>query len=157
VKHGKKIQRKIRAYEPLDIDAMRTLAVSVFHKDKLTREELRQWLDAEFSAISDAALRGEAVMRDEERNNSLLRKMRMHIAEWEAVGPLRKEISTFSLACNLHRCTGSYGFSVPPVIVCTVFPDCLVFSESRYLSELSRVTTKAGRRYSTGYFLIMNP
>lgn len=53
-----KIQRKIRAYEPLDIDAMRTLAVSVFHKDKLTREELRQWLDAEFSAISDAALRG---------------------------------------------------------------------------------------------------
>ncbi|MFW7199333.1 MgtC/SapB family protein [Enterobacter sp. BNK-16] len=53
-----KIQRKIRAYEPLDIDAMRTLAVSVFHKDELTREELRQWLDAEFSAISDAALRG---------------------------------------------------------------------------------------------------
>ena len=53
-----KIQRKIRAYEPLDIDAMRTLAVSVFHKDKLTREELRQWLDAELSAISDAALRG---------------------------------------------------------------------------------------------------
>jgi hypothetical protein len=82
-----KIQRKIRAYEPLDIDAMRTLAVSVFHKDKLTREELRQWLDAELSAISDAALRGEAVMRDEERNNSLLRKMRMHIAEWEAVRP----------------------------------------------------------------------
>ena len=55
---GEKIQRKIRAYEPLDIDAMRTLAVSVFHKDKLTREELRQWLDAELSAISDAALRG---------------------------------------------------------------------------------------------------
>jgi hypothetical protein len=27
---GRKIQRKIRAYEPLDIDAMRTLAVSVF-------------------------------------------------------------------------------------------------------------------------------
>nr|WP_172689239.1 hypothetical protein [Enterobacter cloacae]AQX35394.1 hypothetical protein PIMI5_00081 [Enterobacter cloacae] len=53
-----KIQKKIRAYEPLDIDAMRTLAVSVFHKDELTREELRQWLDAEFSAISDAALRG---------------------------------------------------------------------------------------------------
>ncbi|HCR2161045.1 TPA: hypothetical protein OND39_004050 [Enterobacter asburiae] len=53
-----KIQKKIRAHEPLDIDAMRTLAVSVFHKDELTREELRQWLDAEFSAISDAALRG---------------------------------------------------------------------------------------------------
>lgn len=53
-----KIQKKIRAYEPLDIDAMRTLAVSVFHKDELTREELRQWLDAEFSAISDAVLRG---------------------------------------------------------------------------------------------------
>lgn len=52
-----KIQRKIRAYEPLDIDAMRTLAVSVFHKDELTREELRQWLDAEFSAISDVVLR----------------------------------------------------------------------------------------------------
>ena len=52
-----KIQKKIQAYEPLDIDAMRTLAVSVFHKDKLTREELRQWLDAEFNAISDAALR----------------------------------------------------------------------------------------------------
>ena len=52
-----KIQSKIRAYEPLDIDAMRTLAVSVFHKDKLTREELRHWLDAEFSAISDAVLR----------------------------------------------------------------------------------------------------
>lgn len=52
-----KIQRKIRAYEPLDIDAMRTLAVSVFHKEELTREELRQWLDAEFSAISDAAFR----------------------------------------------------------------------------------------------------
>jgi len=49
---------QIRAYEPLDIDAMRTLAVSVFHKDELMQEELRQWLDAEFSAISDAALRG---------------------------------------------------------------------------------------------------
>lgn len=53
-----KIQKKIRAYEPLDIDAMRTLAVSVFRKDELTREELRQWLDAELCAISDAALRG---------------------------------------------------------------------------------------------------
>lgn len=52
-----KIQKKIRAYEPLDIDAKRTLAVSVFHKDELTQEELRQWLDAEFSAISDAVLR----------------------------------------------------------------------------------------------------
>lgn len=52
-----KIQKKIRAYEPLDIDAMRTLAVSVFHKDELMQEELRQWLDAEFSAISDAVLR----------------------------------------------------------------------------------------------------
>ena len=52
-----KIQKKIRAYEPLDIDAMRTLAVSVFHKDELMPEELRQWLDAEFSAISDAVLR----------------------------------------------------------------------------------------------------
>ncbi|MGK4353152.1 hypothetical protein ACSMFN_23300 [Enterobacter sichuanensis] len=36
---------------------MRTLAVSVFHKDELTQEELRQWLDAEFSAISDVAHR----------------------------------------------------------------------------------------------------
>jgi hypothetical protein len=36
---------------------MRTLAVSVFHKDELMQEELRQWLDAEFSAISDAVLR----------------------------------------------------------------------------------------------------
>ena len=53
-----RVQKKIRAYEPLDIDAMRTLAVSVFHKDELTQEELRQWLDAEFSAIFDAALRG---------------------------------------------------------------------------------------------------
>lgn len=52
-----KIQKKIRAYEPLDIDAMRTLAVSVFHKDELMPEELRQWLDAEFSAIEDAVLR----------------------------------------------------------------------------------------------------
>lgn len=52
-----KIQKKIRAYEPLDIDAMRTLAVSVFHKDELIPEELRQWLDAEFSAIEDAVLR----------------------------------------------------------------------------------------------------
>ncbi|MFZ5325410.1 hypothetical protein ACOY6L_19280 [Enterobacter roggenkampii] len=52
-----KIQQKIRAYEPLDIDAMRTLAVSVFHKDELIPEELRQWLDAEFSAISDVVLR----------------------------------------------------------------------------------------------------
>lgn len=52
-----KIQKKIRAYEPLDIDAMRTLAVSVFHKDELMQEELRQWLDAEFNAISDAVLR----------------------------------------------------------------------------------------------------
>jgi hypothetical protein len=31
-----KIQKKIRSYEPLDIDAMRTLALSVFHKDELT-------------------------------------------------------------------------------------------------------------------------
>ncbi|MGX5102208.1 hypothetical protein [Enterobacter cloacae] len=53
-----KIQKKIRSYEPLDIDAMRTLALSVFHKDELTQKELRKWLDAEFSAISDAALRG---------------------------------------------------------------------------------------------------
>lgn len=52
-----RIQNKIRSYEPLDIDAMRTLAVSVFHKDKLTQEELRQWLNAEFSACSDAAIR----------------------------------------------------------------------------------------------------
>ncbi|MDE4077318.1 hypothetical protein PWP92_23995 [Enterobacter hormaechei subsp. xiangfangensis] len=33
-------------------------ALSVFHKDELTQKELRKWLDAEFSAISDAALRG---------------------------------------------------------------------------------------------------
>ena len=53
-----KIQKKIQSYEPLDIDAMRTLAFSFFHKDELTQEEIKQWLDAEFSAISDAALRG---------------------------------------------------------------------------------------------------
>lgn len=52
-----KIQKKIRSYEPLDIEAKRTLALSVFHKDELTQEELRQWLNAEFSAISDVDLR----------------------------------------------------------------------------------------------------
>ena len=30
---------------------------------------------------------GEAGMRDEERNNNLLRSMRMHIADWEAGRP----------------------------------------------------------------------
>jgi hypothetical protein len=54
---GRKIEEKFGHMSRLILMPCVPLAVSVFHKDELMQEELRQWLDAEFSAISDAVLR----------------------------------------------------------------------------------------------------
>jgi len=49
----KKIDSKLRNYQPRDIEAWKTLRVSVLKEGKLKQEAIRLWLDAEFRANAD--------------------------------------------------------------------------------------------------------